>query len=104
MTARGGKQGRSREHRQLGRAEPWHGDAIMIRRLMSRPRKVLLAMIAAIALAGVAAGCGTEKIEVAQTNPNHTGAQLFSQRCSGCHTLSYAATWGSASNPRAAEA
>ena len=71
---------------------------------MSRPRKVLLTMIAAIALAGVAAGCGTEKIQVAQTNPNHTGAELFNQRCSGCHTLSYAATWGSASNPRAAEA
>jgi mono/diheme cytochrome c family protein len=33
----------------------------------------------------------------------HRGAVLFSQRCSGCHTLSYAATQGSASNPRSAE-
>jgi cytochrome c551 len=71
---------------------------------MSRPGKVLLTMIAAIAMAVVAAGCGTEKIQVAQTNPNHTGAELFSQRCSGCHTLSYAATHGSASNVRSAEA
>ena len=71
---------------------------------MSRPGKVLLMLIAAIALAGVAAGCGTEKVEVAKTNSNYTGAELFSQRCSGCHTLSFAATHGSASNPRSAEA
>ena len=60
-------------------------------------------LIAAIAFAGIAAGCGTEKVEVAQTNPNYTGAELFNQRCSGCHTLSFAATHGSAANPRSAE-
>ncbi len=70
---------------------------------MSRPVKVLLMMIAAIAVAGVAAGCGTEKVQVAQTNPNYTGAELFSQRCSGCHTLASAATHGSATNARSAE-
>ena len=70
---------------------------------MSRPVKVLLMMIAAIAVAGVAAGCGTEKVQVAQTNPNYTGAELFSQRCSGCHTLAAAATHGSAANARSAE-
>ena len=70
---------------------------------MSRPLKVLLMMIAAIAVAGVAAGCGTEKVQVAQTNPNFTGAELFSQRCSGCHTLAAAATHGSATNARSAE-
>jgi hypothetical protein len=32
------------------------------------------------------------------------GAVLFSQRCSGCHTLAYAATHGSAANPRTATA
>ncbi len=46
----------------------------MIRRLMSRPLKVLLMMIAAIAVAGVAAGCGTEKVQVAQTNPELHGS------------------------------
>ena len=46
--------------------------------------------------------CGTENISVAQGNPNHNGAVLFNQRCSGCHTLSYAAAHGSASNPRSA--
>lgn len=103
MTARGDEQSGGRENGELRRTEPWHGDAIMIRRLMSRPGKVLLMLIAAIALAGIAAGCGTEKVEVAQTNPNYTGAELFNQRCSGCHTLSFAATHGSASNPRSAE-
>jgi hypothetical protein len=34
----------------------------------------------------------------------YQGAVLFSQRCSGCHTLAYAATHGSASNPRTATA
>ena len=32
----------------------------------------------------------------------YRGALLFSERCSGCHTLSYAATNGSAPNPRTA--
>ena len=40
---------------------------------------------------------------MSQTNPNHTGAELFNQRCSGCHTLSFAATHGSAANARSAE-
>ena len=34
----------------------------------------------------------------------YAGAQLFSQRCAGCHTLSYAATHGSAPNIRTAQA
>ena len=33
----------------------------------------------------------------------YRGAVLFSQRCSGCHTLSYAATHGSAANVRTRE-
>jgi hypothetical protein len=33
----------------------------------------------------------------------HQGAVLFSQRCSGCHTLSYAGTRGSAANVRSRE-
>jgi mono/diheme cytochrome c family protein len=31
-------------------------------------------------------------------------AQLFNQRCGGCHTLSYAGTHGSGQNPRTYEA
>jgi uncharacterized cupredoxin-like copper-binding protein/mono/diheme cytochrome c family protein len=75
----------------------------MITPLMSRPAKVLLTMVAAIAAMGLTTACGTEKIGIAQDNPNHAGAVLFNQRCSGCHTLSYAATHGSAANVRTRE-
>jgi hypothetical protein len=51
------------------------------------------------------AACGTERISVPPSQVQlHRGAVLFSQRCSGCHTLSYAATHGSAANPRTATA
>jgi cytochrome c551 len=71
---------------------------------MSRSFRVLLLVGVSIAVAGLAAACGTEQIKVAKSNPNYAGAVLFSQRCSGCHTLGYAATHGSAANPRSAQA
>jgi mono/diheme cytochrome c family protein len=72
----------------------------MISARMSRPVRVLL-LFSSVAIAGLATACGTEKIKVSnsQTALYH-GALLFSQRCSGCHTLSYAATRGSAINVR----
>jgi mono/diheme cytochrome c family protein len=77
----------------------------MISARMSRPVKVLLISSASAAVAAFAVACGTEKIHVAKSDPTniHQGAVLFNQRCSGCHTLSYAATQGSAANVRARE-
>jgi cytochrome c551 len=50
-----------------------------------------------LAAAGLALGaCGTEGIEVSQSDPTYKGAELFAQRCSGCHTLKAAGTEGSA--------
>jgi mono/diheme cytochrome c family protein len=69
---------------------------------MSRPIRVLFISIAAAAIAAFATACGTQKISVPQSDPTYRGAVLFSQRCSGCHTLSYAATNGSATNVRTA--
>jgi mono/diheme cytochrome c family protein len=70
---------------------------------LRRPAKVCLTSVALIALAAIASACGTERIQVPKSDTAlHEGAVLFSQRCSGCHTLSYAATNGSASNPRTA--
>lgn len=67
--------------------------------------RVLLLSGASIAVAALAAACGTERISVPKSRPVlHQGAVLFSQRCSGCHTLSYAATHGSAPNVRTATA
>ena len=79
------------------------GMPIMIPPSMSRPAKVLLISSASIVVAALAAACGTEKIGVSQSDPLHQGAVLFSQRCSGCHTLSYAATHGSAANVRSSQ-
>jgi hypothetical protein len=71
---------------------------------MSRLVRVLLLSSASITVAALAVGCGTEKISVPPSSPLHAGAVLFSQRCSGCHTLSYAAANGSAPNIRTAAA
>jgi predicted lipoprotein with Yx(FWY)xxD motif/mono/diheme cytochrome c family protein len=71
----------------------------MISARMSRPAKVLLVSGATLAVAVLSAACGTEKINVPKSNAAvYQGAVLFSQRCGGCHTLSYAGTHGSASN------
>ncbi len=76
---------------------------------MSRPFKPIVICVAAAAVSLLASACGSEKISV-PTGPAsstagqvHTGAVLFSQRCGGCHTLSYAGTHGSAANVRTAQ-
>jgi mono/diheme cytochrome c family protein len=43
-----------------------------------------------------AAGCGTQGVQVPDNDPDHAGAQIFSERCAGCHTLTPAGTEGSA--------
>ena len=73
----------------------------MIPALMRRRLSVLLLLTAAL----VATACGTQKISVPRKQADlYHGAYLFSTRCSGCHTLSYAATHGSAQNVRTAQA
>jgi mono/diheme cytochrome c family protein len=57
-------------------------------------RPILLAAGVATALA--VSGCGTKGVDVPESEGTaHTGAELFAQRCSGCHTLSAAGTQGS---------
>lgn len=75
----------------------------MIPPRMSRPLKVLLTVGAAVAIGALTSACGTQKIALAPSNPLYRGAVLFNQRCSGCHTLSYAATHGSAQFVRTKE-
>jgi cytochrome c551 len=74
---------------------------------MSRTAKILMLCASAAALALSTAACGTEQIGVPDTQADralHAGAVLFNQRCSGCHTLSYADAHGSAANIRTAQA
>jgi mono/diheme cytochrome c family protein len=46
-----------------------------------------------IAAAVASTGCGSKGVSVDDANEN--GAQIFAERCSGCHTLSAAGTQGS---------
>jgi mono/diheme cytochrome c family protein len=55
-------------------------------------RLVLLACLAAVA---AGSGCGG-KVEVPKQDTSlHRGAELFNQRCSGCHSLDAANAYGS---------
>ena len=52
-------------------------------------------MLPLVVLAGVGAGCG-EEIDVEEgDSAARKGAELFNERCSGCHTLDAAASRGS---------
>jgi len=65
------------------------------------PRRARLCLLA-VAVAAVALGagaCGEQGIQLAKSNPNYEGAEIFQQHCSGCHTLDAAGTQGSATNP-----
>ncbi len=52
------------------------------------------ALAAALIAGAILTGCQTEEIEVDSAADEH-GAQLFAERCSGCHTLSTASSQGS---------
>lgn len=58
-------------------------------------RRALLTT-SAVGTALIVAACGSEQISVSKEGSTHDGAVLFAQRCGGCHTLSPAATQGSA--------
>jgi mono/diheme cytochrome c family protein len=75
---------------------------------MSRTARYASTLLAAIAMAFAIGACGTNHVGVPRSDPNYAAdtaaAQLFNQRCGGCHTLSYAGTHGSGQNPRTYEA
>jgi mono/diheme cytochrome c family protein len=68
-------------------------------------RRLIITLALVSATAGLVA-CGSEEIstKVAKDNPQvQSGAQLFAQRCSGCHTLDAAGTQGTTLNFRQRE-
>jgi mono/diheme cytochrome c family protein len=71
--------------------------------MSSRARYVAILAVGALA-ALVITACGTQRVSVSKSDPTYasdmTGAQIFNERCSGCHTLSYAGANGSGANPR----
>ena len=70
---------------------------------MPRPRRSRLLPLAAAVVALGAGGCGSQGIELAESDPDHEGAVIFGLNCSGCHTLSYAGTQGSATEANGRE-
>ena len=74
---------------------------------MTRSLRTLLLGVAALAVAAGAAACGTQRISIAHTDAtyrsDYSAAELFQQRCAGCHTLQVAGTHGSGANPRTYE-
>ena len=65
----------------------------------ARRKIAVLTVLGAVAATALAA-CGSQGIQLASTDPNHTGAVLFSQHCSGCHTLATVGAEGSATKVR----
>jgi mono/diheme cytochrome c family protein len=59
-------------------------------------RRAVTSLLAVAVLA--AAGCGSESVDLdpGESRNIQAGAQLFAERCSGCHTLAAAGTEGSA--------
>ncbi len=75
---------------------------------MFRLSRLIVVTLAAIGIAIAAGACGTEHNNVPKSDPtakfDKASAELFNQRCGGCHTLDVAGTMGSGQNPRTYEA
>jgi cytochrome c551 len=65
----------------------------------------VLVLISAAAAAAVLAACGTEGVDVGDDASAEVreGAELFADRCSGCHTLEAAGTQGTANRSQRAQ-
>jgi mono/diheme cytochrome c family protein len=74
----------------------------MIRPRMAFPHRKLASVAAAVAVVATVAACGSATVEDSPDNSAavNNGAQLFFERCSGCHTLDAAAAEGSATKVR----
>jgi mono/diheme cytochrome c family protein len=49
-----------------------------------------------VAVALTLGACGEHGITLAKDNPDHAGAEIFSENCAACHTLDAAGSQGSA--------
>ncbi|MHB8531273.1 MAG: c-type cytochrome [Solirubrobacteraceae bacterium] len=61
---------------------------------MKRLATMLLLLVCAVSIGA----CGSQGITVAKTNPYYSGAVLFRDHCSGCHSLSVVGASGSANS------
>jgi mono/diheme cytochrome c family protein len=76
----------------------------MMAPVMGRRRRAIAAALAVVALGAVACGSQGISSEIASQPQNvQHGAQLFSERCSGCHTLDVVGAEGTTLNVRQRE-
>jgi mono/diheme cytochrome c family protein len=75
----------------------------MLSHPMPRVRRALLIATLLAATGGAVSACGQESINASLTGEDRASAELFVERCSGCHTLSAAGTEGSSTNIRSRE-
>jgi mono/diheme cytochrome c family protein len=60
--------------------------------------KVAATTTVLVLCAAMLGACGSQGIQVSQSSPYYRGAVLFSDHCSGCHTLSVVGAQGSATS------
>jgi mono/diheme cytochrome c family protein len=76
----------------------------MMARVMGRRRLAIAAALVVLAAGAVACGSQGISSEIASQPENvQHGAQLFSERCSGCHTLGVVGAQGTTDNVRERE-
>ena len=68
----------------------------MLSHPMTKVRRVLLIAAALTATAGGITACGEQRISSSLTPEQHQAAELFVERCSGCHTLGIVGAEGGA--------
>lgn len=68
--------------------------------MSARRLRIALGPLAVLAAVGVVA-CGEQKISLPGNDSEQVqqGAEIFNERCAGCHTLSFGASEGSATKP-----
>jgi cytochrome c551 len=72
----------------------------MLARRMARRVRIAIPL-AVLATSSVAvSACGTESVSVPKADTTHTGAELFSTHCGGCHTFTIAGTQGGATKTK----
>ena len=70
---------------------------------MKRSPRILLSTAVLVGAATAVAACGSEGVQLASSDPNYQGAEIFANHCAGCHTLNVAGTQGSSYNVRTRE-
>lgn len=75
----------------------------MLSHPMTKARRLVLIAVSLAAFAGGVSACGEQGISSSLSEENQRAADIFVERCSGCHTLNVAGTEGSTTNVRTRE-